>query len=171
MLPITVFPFMKLLEYHSNLSTWMREYIQDVVTGIDDEQVWKRYPFINSPGWTLVHLIVEGELALAKLDSSYKSTVDRPQDFISGSDGTARIDLSLTDMVVKFEEVYDRLDEEVCARLGDLGETPISDEELKVVLKKDLDYFLHMLTTHLAMHCDALLKWRFASGMKGPYDE
>lgn len=149
----------------------MREYIQDVVTGIDDEQAWKRYPFINSPGWTLMHLIVEGELAITKLDNGYKSTVDHPQDFISGSEGSARSDLSLRDMALRFAGVYDRLDKEVCARLTDLRAAPISDEELQVVLKKDLDYFLHMLTTHLAMHCDALLKWRFASGMKGPYEE
>lgn len=118
-----------------------------------------------------MHLIVEGELAITKLDNGYKSTVDHPQDFISGSEGSARSDLSLRDMALRFAGVYDRLDKEVCARLTDLRAAPISDEELQVVLKKDLDYFLHMLTTHLAMHCDALLKWRFASGMKGPYEE
>ena len=148
----------------------MREYVKDVVADISDSRIWKRHEFFNSPGWTMMHLIVEGELALSKLVDDYERKVKHPDNFFSGSDGQSTSGLSIRDMVDTFDDVYTRLDKEVSARLQQLREAPISDEELKVVLTKELDYYLHLLTTHLAMHCDALLKWRFASGLKSPYE-
>ncbi len=160
---------MKPHEYHSHLSVWMREYIADLVTDINPDMIWQRHTFINSPGWTIMHLITEGEFALAKLDAGYKYHIENARDFLTGSDGNATSDHTLSEMLPVFNQVYDRLDEEVTTKLSSLYLTAITDEELKGILKTELDYFLHILTTHLAMHCDALMKWRLASGMNSPY--
>lgn len=160
---------MKSIAYHSNLSAWMRNYIIDLTKGIADELMWKRHDYINSPGWTMMHLIAEGEYALCKLSSGYQRTIMNPEDFLSGADGNARTEYTLVHMLEMFGSVYSRLDEEVQLQLEDLRDTGITDEELQYVLTTELDYFLHILTTHIAMHCDALNKWRSAMGLKSPY--
>jgi len=62
-------------------------------------------------------------------------------------------------------DVYRTLEQEVESRLGYLNETEIDDEYLRSVLKTELDFYLHILTTHIAMHCDAIVKWRLNAGM------
>ena len=162
---------MSITEYHSNLSAWMRNSVTDVVNDIDKSLLWKRYDHINSPGWTLMHLIVEGEYALSKLDTNYKPKITNAQDFMFGSDGSAKADLTLDEMINTFNHIYISLDGEVSKQLSSLKETPVKDAILKDILNTELDFYLHMLTTHLAMHCDALVKWRLTSGLKLSWED
>jgi hypothetical protein len=157
---------MSLKEYHNNLSRWFREQIIVLTKDIEISELWTRYPHINSPGWTLMHLIAEGELALKKIKQDYVSRVEIPELFMVGSDGNARSDYSIDEMHNLLNDVYRTLEQEVESRLGYLNEIEIDDEYLKDVLKTELDFYLHMLTTHIAMHCDATVKWRLNAGMK-----
>lgn len=156
-------------EYHINLSRWFRQYIQDLTYDIPDSKLWEKHEFINNPGWTLIHLIVECELALKKLKPEYEMSIENFQDFMYGSDGSAILEMTANEMLDKFDNVYNALEVEVTNQINELHQKEISDESLKGVLKTELDFYLHMLTTHIAMHCDALTKWRLAAGMKLPY--
>jgi hypothetical protein len=158
---------MSLKEYHSNLSRWFRQYIIDLTKDVNETELWKRYENINSPGWTLMHLITEGELALKKIKHDYVNRVEIPELFMVGSDGNAISDYSAYEMHNLLNDVYRILEQEVEYRLDYLNETEIDDEYLKNALKTELDFYLHMLTTHIAMHCDALTKWRLFAGVKG----
>jgi len=156
---------MSLKEYHNNLSRWFRQYIVDLTADVNETELWKRFEYINSPGWTLMHLISEGELALKKIKQDYVSRVEIPELFMVGSDGNARSDYSIDEMHNLLNDVYRTLEQEVESRLGYLNETEIDDEYLRSVLKTELDFYLHILTTHIAMHCDAIVKWRLNAGM------
>jgi hypothetical protein len=161
---------MPLLPYHNNLSRWFRQYIFDLTNDINDSDLWTKFPHINSPGWTLVHLIVEGELAIVKIKPEYGISVKNYKDFMYGADGDAKLDLSISELLDRFKDVYEILETEVSEKMDELHSREIDDESLKGVLKTELDFYLHMLTTHIAMHCDALIKWRLNAGMKPPYE-
>ncbi|MDQ3193668.1 MAG: hypothetical protein M3P82_01585 [Bacteroidota bacterium] len=75
-----------------------------------------------------------------------------------GSSGIVESDVSLSELLEKFNYVYLLLESEVLKQLDTLNSTQIKDEFLKDVLKTELHFYIHMLTTHIAMHCDALLK-------------
>lgn len=161
---------MKLQEYHNNLSRWFRQYIVDLTEDINNSNLWIRYPNVNSPGWTLLHLIAECELAIVKLNTGYKISIKDYNDFVYGSDGNAKLDMNISELTEKFIEVYNTLESEVKMKIDILNETEIEDEYLKNVLETELDFYLHMLTTHIAMHCDSLMKWRLNAGMKKLYE-
>jgi hypothetical protein len=156
-------------QYHSNLSKWFRQSIFDLTFDISEDDLWKKFEYINSPGWTLCHLIVEGELAIKKLQPEYKMRIENFRDFMFGSDGTAKINLSKDELLEIFKPVYDSLEKEVSNKFQTLMLTDITDESLKSVLKTEMDFYLHIMTTHIAMHCDALMKWRLFNKMKNPY--
>ncbi len=153
----------------ANLSTWMRSYIIDLCTDVPQEQLWERFEHINAPGWTLMHLVVEGEMALQKLDVNYTPILLVQDDFESCSSGNATSTITLPQMLDHFTSVYHQLATATLAQEDHLANTPISDEELKYVLRTELDFYTHMLTTHLAMHTDALMKWRLKVGLGSPY--
>ncbi|MBX7041287.1 MAG: DinB family protein [Ignavibacteria bacterium] len=151
--------------YHGNVSKWFRNYILFLVADVDDSILWKKTEFANSPGWTLMHLIVEGELALKKLVPEYECRIGTVKDFEFGSDGTANSGLAKQEMTDMFISVYSELDEAVAGSIDLLYSKPNTDELLKDELSLELDFYLHMLTTHIAMHCDALTKWRKMQGI------
>ena len=158
-----------LTQYHRTLSRWYVSYICDLTQDIPETDLWKKYKFINSPGWTIAHLIAEGESAIVKIKPGYIAEIKEPNYFLYGSDGKAVLELSLKELLEKFKRVYESLSDEVELCLNDLIYTPINDEALKSVLDTELDFYLHIQTTHLAMHCDALMKWRLFHGVGNPY--
>ncbi len=160
---------MQLIQYHKKLSRWYVSYICDLTRDIPEADLWKRYEFINSPGWTIAHLIAEGESAIMKIKPGYIAELKEPENFLYGSDGKATLELSLQELLVTFKQIYELLSEEVEKNLNDLANTPINDEALKSVLDTELDFYIHIQTTHLAMHCDALMKWRLFHGIGNPY--
>lgn len=162
---------MPLQQYHNNLSRWFKLYILDLTYDIPESKLWERHKNLNSPGWTLLHLIVEAELALVKIKPDYLITIKNQNDFAYGSDGNAKSNLNINEIIENFKTAYLELETAVTLQLDKLHETEIQDELLKGVLKTELDFYLHLLTSHIAMHCDALTKWRPASGMKLPYEE
>jgi len=161
---------MKLKQYHNNLSNWFRQNIFDLTNDVKDTDLWTKFDHINSPGWTLLHLIVECELALVKIKPEYEISVNNFNEFMYGSSGHAKSNISVPELLKKFNHVYLKLETEVSEQLDILNTTVIKDEDLKSVLKTELDFYIHILTTHIAMHCDALLKWRLNAGMKRPYE-
>jgi hypothetical protein len=158
------------IQYHKALAEWYRQYIIDLTSDINNSDFWKKFDFVNSPGWTLMHLVVEGEMALAKLRPDYVCRIEAQIDFAYGSDGRATYNIEPEKLLALFRELYVSLEKEVSAQFNKLLKTSVTDEALSGVLGTELDFYLHMLTTHPAMHCDALMKWRFLNGMKSPYD-
>jgi len=157
---------MELKEYHINLSRWFRSYILYLTNDISDSELWIRFEHINSPGWNLLHLIAECELAILKIKPDHIIYLKEYRDFMFGSGGDAKLDLSTSEILGIFKKVYDILETEVSDKLDILHKTDNQDEILKDVLKTELDFNLHMMTTHIAMHCDALMKWRLFAGKK-----
>lgn len=155
---------MKIQEYHSNLANWFRSYIVYLSNDIESSELWIKYPNINSPGWNLLHLIVEGELAILKIKPDYTIKFKDQNDFMYGSDGNAKSEHTTSDLLDMFREVYMTLNSVVNKNIDLLNEKENEDELLKTVLKTELDFNLHMLTTHLAMHCQELTKWRLHAG-------
>ncbi len=156
---------MSMKPFYRNVSKWFRNYILFLVADVEDGILWKKLEFANSPGWTLMHLIVEAELALKKIRPGYECRVSPAKDFEFGSDGTANSGLGKQAMTDLFISVYSELDEAVAGDIDRLYSLPNTDELLKDALSNELDFYLHMLTTHIAMHCDALTKWRKMQGI------
>lgn len=156
--------------YHNHLANWLQEYIADLAQDIPEGLCWAKQGHLNTPGWTLMHLVAEGELALGKLQPGYQPVLAAPEAFLSGADGQATAPYTISQMLEMFRQVYQQLDQAASAQIGALTRQPITDEELKGVLQTEMDYYLHILVSHVAMHCDALAKWRRASGIGLPYE-
>lgn len=150
-------------EYHSTLSGWMCAYFEFLFKDIRDEDLWKRSPHCNSPGWTIMHLTAEGELAIAKILPGAE-VPDDAGDFLYGSDGNATATYTKEEMLKRFGNTYKRLGAAVVENMESLKSAPLRDESLEGLLNNELDFNLHMLTTHIAMHCQSLIIWKKESG-------
>ncbi len=147
----------------ANLNRFLLGYLNNLVEDISADSFYLHQDQgINSPGWCLGHLAVETDDANKYLGHS--SAV--PENWYSLFFYTApplKLDQTLpskADLIAAVNSVFPKLldsfqalDEEFLAR-------PCHSNFLKGKLPTENDWFVHILTTHIAMHAGNIAAWR-----------
>lgn len=144
------------------LSLWMQRFVLYLCKESSLEDFWTRHGGHNCPGWTLMHLIAEAESAIKKQEPEYPGFIKNPKDFLMGSDGSAQVGASPEEIIEQFNNTYSYLNQFVDAHVDRLEKEDIKDEFLKRYIPKEIDFHVHLLTTHLAMHATSLKQWKVA---------
>jgi hypothetical protein len=148
------------MHYHTNLCTWLRNSLIDLVQEVPADLFWSKNDLGNSPGWALGHLIVENDLMVERFGGNPGTFLrDQRAMFCYGSSGVVESPLDKTLMIDHFLTAHDGLVAFLEQRLGELSATPVHDHPMGSEFKVESDEFLHLAISHPAMHIALLNRW------------
>ena len=123
---------------------------------------------MNSPGWCVGHLAVEGDHALVALGSPRVTPAPWDALFLMDADWPGPHGApGMGELIATMRAVYRRLAEAVDALPAERLAEPSHSDFLRPYLPTRGDWLAHVLTTHLTMHAGGLAAWRRAHGL-GP---
>lgn len=149
------------------LNHFLLSYLTNLIADISPAEIYRyQDQKINSPGWCLGHLAVETDDANKYLGN--KTAV--PEEWYSLFYYTApplKLDQELPskkELTSAVNKVFPQLLNSFLILDEQFLNKPCHSNFLKDKLPTERDWFLHILTTHIAMHAGNIASWRRFSG-------
>ncbi len=158
------------LEREIQLNQFTIRYMALLLRDVSADQIYDgQSDGVNSPGWCLGHLAVEGDHAIMHAGGERISPQEWDQYFLMNASGPWQPDRlpAKDELVQAVEAIYERLREIAGELSPEFLSAECHSDFLRPVLKTEGLWYAHMLTTHVAMHCGNIAIWRQMRGL-GP---
>jgi hypothetical protein len=145
------------------LNRFMLGYLNNLVADIPEQMLYRHQDRkINSPGWCLGHLAVETDDAYKYLGNASLIPDDwyalffytaPPLDIDQALPSKGELIDAVNSVFQALNSAFERLDDAFLDR-------PCHSNFLKSYLNTEREWFIHVLTTHLATHAGNIAIWR-----------